>query len=167
MVSPYGLLYLDVLTVVALPKKATDFSLAGTRERRHRNDRRGGFGKNCQHPNFFLKRIGVRFTRRARSGNLHFPRRVGRIEHTLSPSITKHAAEKVLDVAERRAAQIFLTSNRRLHLLALEGPELVQRSVSIRFYVTLPNVAVTKKSGPTLLSFRVGQIHGLYESGRR
>jgi len=77
---------------------------------------------------------------------------------------TKHAAEKVLDVAERRAAQIFLTSNRRQHLLALEGPELAQRSVSIRFYVTLPNVAVAKKSGPTLLSFRVGQIHGFHES---
>jgi hypothetical protein len=78
------------------------------------------------------------------------------IEHTLSSGVTKHADEKVPDVAERRAALIFLTSNRRQHLLALEGPELAQRSVFIRFYVTLPNVALTKKSGPTLLSFRVG-----------
>jgi hypothetical protein len=30
---------------------------------------------------FFLKRIGRRFTRRARSGNLHFPHRVGNRAH--------------------------------------------------------------------------------------
>jgi hypothetical protein len=121
----YGLLYIDGVTVVALPKESTDFALAGARERRHCDDRRGRFGKNRQHPNFFLKRIGTRFTRRARSGNLHFPHRVGRIEHTLSAGVTKQAAEKVLDVAERRAAQIFLTSNRRQRLLALEGPERI------------------------------------------
>jgi hypothetical protein len=55
-------------------------------------------------------------------------------------------------------------SNRHQHLLALEGPELAQGSVSIRFYVTLPYVAVAKKSGPTLLLFRVGQIRSFNES---
>ena len=51
--------------------------------------------------NEFLKRIGTRFTRWARSGNLHFPHRVGRIEHTLSASVTKHTAKKGLDAPER------------------------------------------------------------------
>jgi hypothetical protein len=71
LVSPYGLLYLDGVTVVALPKKAADFSLAGTRERRHRNDRRGGFGKNCQASELLPKayRLGMRFIRRARSAS--------------------------------------------------------------------------------------------------
>ena len=38
------MLYIDGVTVVALPKESTDFTLAGARERRHRDDRRGGFG---------------------------------------------------------------------------------------------------------------------------
>src|ERR1700731_3884893 len=38
LVSPYGLLYLDGVTVVVLPKKATDFTLAGTHESRDRDD---------------------------------------------------------------------------------------------------------------------------------
>src|ERR1700722_7201832 len=101
LVSPYGLLYLDGVTVVALPKKAADFSLAGTRERRDGNNRRGGFGKNAEHPQFFLERISMCFAGRSHSGNLHVPHGVRRVEDTLSPGVTKYAAEKMLDVAER------------------------------------------------------------------
>jgi hypothetical protein len=41
LVPPYGLLYLDGETVVALPKESTDFTLAGARESRDSDDRRG------------------------------------------------------------------------------------------------------------------------------
>jgi hypothetical protein len=101
VISPYRLLYLYGVAVVAFPKKATDFALASTRERRHGDNRCGGFRKNSQHLNFFLERIGMSFTRRTRSGNLHFVHGVRSIEHTLSPGITKYATEKVFDVAER------------------------------------------------------------------
>jgi len=36
--------------------------------------------------------------------------------------------------------------HRHQHLLALEGPELAQRSVSIRFYVTLPYVCGSQEN---------------------
>jgi hypothetical protein len=41
LVSPHGLLHFGSVTVVVLPKKSTDFTLAGTREHCHRDDRRG------------------------------------------------------------------------------------------------------------------------------
>jgi hypothetical protein len=41
-------------------------------------------------------------------------------------------------MTERRAAQIVGASNRGQNLLALEGAEFAQRSVSLWFYVTLP-----------------------------
>ncbi|MGB6961577.1 MAG: hypothetical protein WA748_07780 [Candidatus Acidiferrum sp.] len=55
LVAPHGVLHFDGVTVIVLPKKSTDFTLAGARECRHRDNRRGGFGKNRQHPNFFLQ----------------------------------------------------------------------------------------------------------------
>jgi hypothetical protein len=44
------------------------------------------------------------------------------------------------------------------HLLALERSELAQRSVSIRFYVTLPHIAIVDKRGPTLLALRIREV---------